>query len=239
MAISLDKLSQDLRRFPAEPSQLPNVHMSHVHEKHPTPVPPGEPAPITQLLHRAEAGDSRAYEQLLPLVYDDLKAMAERHLRNERRGHTLQPTALVNEAYLRMVGDGSKSVGGEPPGATTDRLRFFAIASETMRRVLVDHARTRGRLKRGGGAAGGKRVELDDAVLESAKRGIDLVDLDAALRELEAADPDKARLVVFRFFGGMTIAEAAAAMGVSVATANREWVLAKGRLKLLLDGKDD
>jgi RNA polymerase sigma factor (TIGR02999 family) len=179
---------------------------------------------VTQLLLRWRAGDEAAFAALVPLVYEELRSMARRHLNRERVAHTLQRTALVHEAFLRMV--------DQTQVDWQSRSQFFGIASQMMRRVLVDHARRRNSAKRGGGI---QRVDLDDA-LAAEEAGVDLdgdVDIEAvhnALERLEALDPEQGKLVELRFFGGLSIQEAAAVLGVSPATVKREWAIAKGWL---------
>src|SRR5215213_6165283 len=168
---------------------------------------------VTQLLDAAERGDPHAAEQLLPLVYDELRRLAAQRLADEKPGHTLQATALVHEAYLRLG-------GGEPPAGWNGRGHFFAAAAEAMRRILVESARRKGRLKHGRGHT---RVDLESGCLVSAAPALDLVALDEALTRLAEAEPAKADLVRLRFFGGLTMPEAAAALGISLATAERHW----------------
>jgi RNA polymerase sigma factor (TIGR02999 family) len=180
-----------------------------------TPSPAGE---VTRLLLAWRQGDRAALESLIPLVYVDLHRMAERHLRGERPGHTLQPTAIVNEAYLRLVG----SEGGD----WQNRAHFFAAAARSMRRILVDHARSRDAKKRGGG---GTRVLLDTTVMVE-PRAVDLIAVDDALEKLAALDPAQGRVVELRFFAGLTEAETAEALGVSPATVHRKWLSAKAYL---------
>lgn len=175
--------------------------------------------PVTQLLIRVQAGDSGALDRLLPLVYDELQRLARRHIRKERRNHTLQSTALVHEAYLRLV--------GQAPSALQTRTHFFAVAANLMREILVDHARRHKSAKRGGGAF---RVTLDDALEQAPKADLDLVALDEALLALASVDPAKARLVELRYFGGLTIEESAAVLGLSLATVKRHWSLARAWL---------
>jgi RNA polymerase sigma-70 factor (ECF subfamily) len=179
------------------------------------------PAPrdITQLLHRWQQGDAEATEELLPLVYGELRRIARRHLRGERDGHTLEATALVHEVYLRLAG------GSELHW--TDRVHFYAVAAQMMRRVLVDHARGRGAAKRGGTVI---RVSLDEARDAGFAAGPDVVALDDALRSLEGLDPRKSRIVELRFFGGLTIEETAAVLGVSVPLVVKETRLARAWL---------
>jgi len=157
-----------------------------------------------------------ARDQLFPIVYDELRRRAASYMRREGRGHTLQPTALVNEAYIRLS---EQNVGWK------NRSQFFAVASQIMRRILVDHARARHAAKR---PSGRTRVTLGDPV--SIPREVDLIALDEALQQLEAEDPRQARMVELRFFGGLTHEEVAEAMGVSLATVNREWRVTKAWL---------
>jgi RNA polymerase sigma factor (TIGR02999 family) len=174
---------------------------------------------ITQLLSAVATGDKQAGDQLLPLIYDELRKLAAHKLANETPGQTLQATALVHEAYLRLVGEGQ--------GAKWDgRGHFFAAAAEAMRRVLVDHARAKHADKRGGRWT---RVELADwhNVAQQPEQVLTLSD---ALDRLAAAEPDKAKLVTMRFFGGMTLEEAAEALGVSLRTAERWWLFARSWL---------
>lgn len=173
---------------------------------------------VSRLLIAWKAGDESALARLLPLVYDELHTLASKHLRGERPDHTLQPTALIHEAYLRLVGADVQWEG---------RVHFFAVAAQTMRRILVDHARARGRAKRGGGA---QPITLDEALAVSPEPTVDVVAIDEALERLSALDPRKARVVELHFFGGMTYDETAAALGVSAATVDRELRVAKAWL---------
>ena len=178
------------------------------------------PPNLTALLQAWSRGDAQAGDELLPLVYRELHRQAAAYLRRERRGHSLQPTALVNEAYLRLVGHG---------GGWQNRAHFFGVAAQVMRHILVDRARRKHAGKRGGDLL---RITLDDAVAGAAFKGeeLDLIELDQALRELAALDPGKSRLVELRFFGGLTAVEAAGVMGVSESTVTREWRLARAWL---------
>ncbi len=180
----------------------------------PAPSPAGE---VTRLLLAWRQGDRDALESLIPLVYGDLHRMAERHLRGERPGHTLQPTAIVNEAYLRLVG----SEGGD----WQNRAHFFAAAARSMRRILVDHARSRDAKKRGGGT----RCLLDTAVMVE-PRAVDLIAVDDALEKLAALDPAQGRVVELRFFAGLTEDETAEALEISPSTVHRKWLSAKAYL---------
>ncbi len=177
---------------------------------------------ITEYLRAWEQGDDTALERLLPMVYAELRAIAARHLRSERPGHTLQPTALANEAYLRLRG-----LGDVP---WHDRSHFFAIASRIMRRVLVDHARAKLADKRG---ADTPRVQLAEGFhdgLLPAMDAVELIDLDRALNQLALEEPRLSRLVELRFFGGLKIEEASALLGCSPRTAKRDWAFARAWL---------
>jgi RNA polymerase sigma factor (TIGR02999 family) len=182
------------------------------------------PIDVTHILKAAASGDQAAAEQLLPLVYDELRRLAARKMSAEKPGQTLNATALVHEAYLRLI-------GGEGEKQTWDgRGHFFAAAAEAMRRILIDQARRRKSEKAGGHM---RRVDLDDDALAAPSDEQDpeqLLALDEALREFELEDPLKARLVKLRYFAGLTLAEAAAAMGISLATAKRHWVYARSWL---------
>ena len=176
---------------------------------------------ITELLHQWGEGRSEALDQLLPKVYDELRRRASAYLKRERPGHTLQTTALVHEAYLKLVDQ--RAVTG-----WKDRGHFFAIASQAMRRILVDHARHRHREKRGGAD---ETIPLEDALLAVADGAdLDLVALDEALRRLAEIDPRQEKLVELRYFAGLSLDDAAVSLGVSRATAAREWQTAKAWL---------
>jgi RNA polymerase sigma-70 factor (ECF subfamily) len=177
-----------------------------------------DPVEVSQLLLAWKHGDESALARVLPLVYDELHRLAHRHLQHEHTGHTLQTTALIHEAYLRLVG---AHVGWE------GRAHFFAVAAQTMRRILVDHARTRGRAKRGAGAP---VVTLENIAVATADSSDDLLALDDALERLAAFDARKARIVELHYFGGLTYDETAAAVSVSAATVDRELRLAKAWL---------
>ena len=179
----------------------------------------GGPAAITRLLVDWRGGDQAALEQLIPLVHDELRRLARRHMAHERIGHTLQPTALVNEAFVRLID--VRQVKWQ------DRAHFFAMSSRLMRRVLVDFARSKGYQKRGGGA---QKVSFDEALVVTSEPGQDLVGLDDALTALAAFDARKAQVVEMRFFGGLSVAETAEALNVSVDTVMRDWKLAKAWL---------
>jgi RNA polymerase sigma-70 factor, ECF subfamily len=184
---------------------------------------------ITVLLRQWQDGSRDAFDRLVPLVYNELHTIASRHLGREWRHNRLQTTAVVNEAYLRLFGQHDVD--------WQNRGHFFAIAAQMMRRILVDHARRELREKHGGGAV---HLGLDDAAASPAPEALDVLDalaLDRALQKLEQLDPDQARLVELRFFGGLTVEETAAALGVSAATVKREWALAKGWLYRELTGE--
>jgi RNA polymerase sigma-70 factor, ECF subfamily len=182
------------------------------------PSSPTPPSDITVLLHELRAGAPDAAEQLAARVYDELHRIAEGAMRRERPGHTLQPTLLVSEAFLRLV--------GEQDTAWQNRSHFFAIAAQTIRRILVDHARARQRVKRDFGL----RVTLEEGVAEQPERSLDLLALDEALRRLEAAAPRQARIVELRYFGGLEIDETAEALDISAATVKRDWIFARAFL---------
>ena len=182
----------------------------------------GEPSPpdVTRLLLDWSRGDRTALDRLMPLVYDELRALAARSLRSERSAHTLQGTALVHEAYLKLVDQ--RQVRWQ------DRAHFFAVAAQVMRRILVDHARRHGAAKRGGGVAA---LALEDVALAAAPGPtVDWVALDRALDRLATLDSRQARIVELRFFGGLTIEETAEVLRVSPATVKNEWSLARAWL---------
>jgi RNA polymerase sigma-70 factor (ECF subfamily) len=174
---------------------------------------------VTELLLAWGQGETNAAERLIPLVYDELRARAAAVLHGERPGHTLTPTALVNEAYLRLVDQNLPPLEG--------RKHFYAIAARVMRQVLVDHARSRKAVKRN---VGRPPLPLDEAPQIASERGDDMVALDDALAALAGVDPGKARLVELRYFTGLTIDETAEMLGVSSATVKREWALARAWL---------
>jgi RNA polymerase sigma factor (TIGR02999 family) len=178
-----------------------------------------DPRTITRLLRAWSGGDAAASEQLLALVYGDLKMRARRHLRRERAGHTLQPTALVHEAYLRLVGQADVD--------WRNRAQFLGVAAVMMRRVLVDHARAHAAEKRGGSWT---RVLLHEDIAAGPDADVAAVDLEMAIVELAAQDARQARLVELRVFGGLSFEDAAEVIGVSTATAHREWTVARAWL---------
>jgi len=178
------------------------------------------PPSVTALLADWSRGDTAALEQLLPVVYAELRHIAARQLRNERVGHTLQPTALVHEVYLRLV--------DQRQADWQNRAHFFGVAARIMRRILVDHARRHAAAKRGGGL---RCVSIDEAQDAPASADIPILAADEALSRLEQIDPSLARLVELRAFGGLTIEEAAHVLGVSASTVKRDWRTAKAWLK--------
>jgi RNA polymerase sigma-70 factor (ECF subfamily) len=179
-------------------------------------VPAGE---ITALLLQWRGGNREAFDRLIPLVYSELRVIASRRLARERRDVALHTTALIHEAYLKLVGQRAD---------WQNRAHFFAIAAQLMRRIVVDAARRRQTSKRG---SGGVTLTLEDvAAPDPAVATVDVLALDSALDELERLDPDQGRLVELRFFGGLTVEETAEALGVSAATVKREWAVAKGWL---------
>ena len=182
------------------------------------------PDEVTQLLLDWSNGSEAALERLTPLVYEELHRLAHRHMRRERSGHTLQTSALVNEAYVRLIDQ--RSVHWQ------SRAQFFAIASRLMRRILVDHARGHNRAKRGGGAL---QVSLDEAAVVSQERAAELIALDDALSGLAAIDQRKTQVVELRFFGGMSVEETAEVLKVSVVTVMRDWSTAKAWLKRAIE----
>jgi RNA polymerase sigma factor (TIGR02999 family) len=186
-------------------------------------------ADVSRLLDAAAAGDRRAAAELLPLVYDELRKLAAARMAAEAPGNTLQPTALVHEAYLRLVSPAN------PNGAFEGRGHFFAAAAEAMRRILVDAARRKGREKHGGDLV---RVDLDMASPAAPDQRHDLVALDAALTKLADEDPQAGRLVELRHFGGMTVPEAAEILDISPRTADRVWAFARAWLHRELAGTD-
>jgi RNA polymerase sigma factor (TIGR02999 family) len=187
---------------------------------------------VTQILQALEAGDPRAAGQLLPLVYDELRKLAARKLAHENPGQTLQATALVHEAYLRLVGAPARDAAQEWQG----RAHFFAAAAEAMRRILVEQARRKRRQKHGGGRP---RVDLDLAGLVSPMPEEDLLALDEAMTRFAAEDPTRARLVQLRFYVGLSNEEAAQVLGISAVTAKRYWRYARAWLHRAVSEGDD
>jgi RNA polymerase sigma factor (TIGR02999 family) len=184
------------------------------------------PPNVTALLAEWSSGNTNALEQLLPLVYGELRRIAARQLRRERAGHTLQPTALVHEVYLRLV--------DQRQADWQNRAHFFGVAARIMRRILVDHVRRQTAGKRGGGV---RCVSIDDAQEIAAAGEMPIVALDQALSRLQEMDPDLAKMVELRAFGGLTIDEAAHVLDVSPSTAKRDWRTAKAWLKREMDAE--
>ena len=186
-------------------------------------------ANTSQLLSRAASGDQKAVSQLMPLVYDELRRLAASYLRRERPGQTLQATALVHEAYVRLIGEKAHN--------WQNRTHFLAIAALSMRQILVQRARARRAAKRGGDPA---RITLDERLMAAPSRGeaeeIDVVALDAALDRLAKLNERQAKIVELRYFGGLGVEEAAEALGISPATVKRDWTLARAWLKRELAG---
>lgn len=178
------------------------------------------PAEVTQLLQQWSRGDSEALDDLIPLVYDELRRMAHGHMARERDGHTMQATALVNEVYLKLK--------NERASTWKNRAQFFGVAAQMMRRILVDYARTHSRGKRGGGA---QQITLDDAMLVSRNNASDVLAVDEALQKLEQLDKRKGQVAVMRFFAGLTSEETAEALSVSVETVARDLRFARAWLR--------
>ena len=174
---------------------------------------------VTELLTAWSGGDKAALDKLMPLIHQELRRLAHHYMSRERTGHTMQTTALVNEAYLRLVN--REGVNWQ------NRAHFFAIASQLMRHILVDHARSHAYAKRGGGA---QTISLDEAMVVSQERAADVVALDDVLKELAHIDPQQSRIVELRFFGGLTIEETAEVLALSPATIKREWSTARAWL---------
>jgi len=175
----------------------------------------GSSKPVSELLIQWQDGDESALKKLLPLVYDELRRLARHYLQSEREGHTLQSTALVHEAYLRLVGQESLRI--------ESRAHFFGIAARLMRQILVDHARERAAAKRGGGC----RITLDESAMLPQKQDLDLVALNDALNELARLDEQQARIVELRFFAGLSIEDTSHVLNISPATVKRNWANAR------------
>jgi RNA polymerase sigma factor (TIGR02999 family) len=184
-------------------------------------------SPVTQLPAKFEPGDRPAEERLFADVYTELRALAARYLHRERKSHTLQPTALVHEAYLKLVGQTHVDWQG--------RAHFLAIAAQIMRQILVDHARRHRAAKRGGDR---HRITLDDNLLIESHRNVDLLALEDALAKITKLDPRQAQMIELRFFGGLSIAEVAKVMGMSQRSVEREWTMVRAWLRRELSGSD-
>jgi RNA polymerase sigma factor (TIGR02999 family) len=179
---------------------------------------------VTQLLGRWRSGDREALDALVPLVYDQLRRIAQNHLRNERPGHTLQSTALVHEAYVRLI--------RQDLPEWQNRAHFFAVAAQLMRQILVDHARAHRADKRGGSAC---RLNLDEAQQDPQPIDVDVIALDDALKTLSEMDPQQGKVVELKFFGGLSIEDTAEVLGISSSTVKRDWITARAWLHRELD----
>lgn len=189
------------------------------------PVNPTPSSDVTALLRRMRKGDTGAHEQLIPLVFQELRRLARHHMKNERLGHTLQPTALVNEAFIRLAGLNRME--------WQSRAHFFGVASGLMRQILVDYARKRQSLKRGRDVA---FVELDEnRALLSPQQSAELIALDSALKELARMNPRHAKIVELRYFGGLSVEEAAEALQIAPITVKRDWAAARAWLRSRLE----
>jgi RNA polymerase sigma factor (TIGR02999 family) len=188
------------------------------------PVQANSSSAVTQLLGRWRGGDREALDSLIPLVYGELRRIAQHYLRHERPGHTLQSTALVHEAYVRMIHQ-------ELPD-WQNRAHFFAVAAQLMRQILVDHARAYRAGKRGGGVC---NVALDEAEKDAVKVDVDILALDDALKTLSAMDPQQGKVVELKFFGGLSIEDTAEVLGISPSTVKRDWITARAWLHRELD----
>lgn len=188
------------------------------------PVEESSSTPVTQLLGRWRSGDREALDSLIPLVYDELRGIAQYYLRNERPEHTLQSTALVHEAYVRMI--------KQDLPQWQNRAHFFAVAAQIMRQILVDHARAYRAGKRGGGIC---NVALDDAEESAQKVDVDILALDEALKTLSTMDAQQSKIVELKFFGGLSIEDTAEVLGVSSSTVKRDWITARAWLHRELD----
>jgi len=192
-------------------------------------MPTPSPQEVTQLLADWGKGDRSALDKLFPLVHSELRRIAQRQMSQERPGHTLQATALVNEAYLKLA--------GQQGFDWQNRAHFFAVCAQVMRHILIDHARAHARDKRGGGAV---KVSLNDALVVAEDQASHFIALDEALRVLERLDPQKGKIVELRYFGGLSVDEAAEVMNVSPRTVRREWQRAKAWLyRMMTEGIED
>ena len=189
------------------------------------PATPSEQA--TRIVNALAAGDHHAADELMPLVYDEFRQLAGDYLRQETRAHTLQPTALVHEAYMRLIDQTRVNWQG--------RTHFFAVGAQAMRRILVDHARGKGRAKRGGGW---QRIALDETLMVSSHNDADVLAVDEAIDRLAKLDPRQARIVELRFFGGLTVEEVAEVLGVSKRTVENDWKIVRAWLRRELAGED-
>lgn len=201
--------------------------LPHIRAEHGFPLHRESSNPVTELLVRWRGGDRHALEELMPLVYDELRRLAHYYLRQERSDHTLQSTALVHEAYLRLAGQNAPQ--------WQNRAHFFGIAAHIMRQILVEYARSRGAAKRGGSAC---KLTLDAAAATPQQMDVDVVALDKALNELSELDAQQSRIVELRFFGGLTIDDTSEVLGISPATVKRDWVTARAWLYRAMTGND-
>lgn len=176
---------------------------------------------VTEMLQEwSDSGDRESFDKLIPIVYEELRRQAARYLQRERQGHTLQTTALVHEAYVRLI---------DQAGVRwQNRAHFFGIAAEMMRRILVDHARKRGAAKRGGDTV---KITLNEGLNASRERNLDLITVDEALTKLAALDQQQARVIELRFFGGLNVRETAEVLGISERTVKRDWQVAKAWIR--------
>jgi len=204
------------RDYASLPTRFPGATWGH--------TVPGPSSEVTQLLVRWRSGDREALDSLLPLVYDELRRIARHYLQRERLGHTLQSTALVNEAYMRMV--------AQDLPEWQNRAHFFAVAAQLMRQILVDHARSHRASKRGGNVY---KVALDEAEGQPLPIDVDILALDEALKELAQMDQQQSRVVELRFFAGLSIEDTAEVLGISASTVKRDWVTARAWLYRELD----
>ena len=204
-------------RYSSSTKRFPSVRAA-------IPVQENSSTPVTQLLGRWRGGDREALDSLIPLVYDELRSIAQRYLRNERPGHTLQSTALVHEAYVRLI--------SQDLPEWQNRAHFFAVAAQLMRQILVDHARAFRASKRGGGAC---NLALDEAEQNAKRVDVDILALDDALKTLSAMDPQQGKVVELKFFGGLSIEDTAEVLGVSSSTVKRDWITARAWLHRELD----
>jgi RNA polymerase sigma factor (TIGR02999 family) len=182
----------------------------------------------SELLAAVRGGDRSKLAELIDLVYDDLRRLAQRYMEQERRGHTLQPTALVHEAFLKLI--------DQTRVDWQDRSHFFAVGAQAMRRILVNHAKSHGRVKRGGGK---RKLSLDEALTVSLDDDEEILALDEALEKLASVDERQARIVELRFFGGLNIEETAAVLGVSKRTIEREWTACRAWLRRELSDQEE
>jgi len=189
-----------------------------------------DPAEVTMLIAAAAGGDAKASEDLLPLLYDELRALARGHMARERNEGTLQPTALVHEAYMRLLGGDGRDVRWE------NRAHFFGAAALAMRRILVERARSRGRIKRGGGA---QRAEFREEAIGAEPEAEEVLALDGVLDKLKEMDPRKHEVVMLRYFAGLSIEETARAMNLSPATIKNEWTFAKAWLRRAIADEEE